>query len=105
MPGVNLEKLKKISCNIKSLCQLVFILNTYLNANQDYSEECSNALILSEIVFAELEKRTIICFIIFRIFIWKLIQERRLKNRRFDLKPPVLENFGINKQVNFSNSL
>ncbi len=56
MPDVNLEKLKKISCDLKSLCQLVFILNTYLNANQDYSEECSNALILSEIVFAELEK-------------------------------------------------
>ena len=56
MPDVNLEKLKKISCNLKSLCQLVFILNTYLNANQDYSEECSNALILSEIIFAELEK-------------------------------------------------
>lgn len=54
MPDVNLEKLKKISCNLKSLCQLVFILNTYLNANQDYSEECSNALILSEIIFAEL---------------------------------------------------
>ena len=62
MPDVNLEKLKKISCNLKSLCQLVFILNTYLNANQDYSEECSNALILSEIIFAELEKTHDILF-------------------------------------------
>lgn len=62
MPDVNLEKLKKISCNLKSLCQLVFILNTYLNANQDYSEECSNALILLEIIFAELEKTHDILF-------------------------------------------
>lgn len=56
MINQNLEKLKNISSELTRLTQLANILNTYLDANQVYNEQCSNALILSEIIVGELEK-------------------------------------------------
>ncbi len=55
MINQNLEKLKNISSELTRLTQLANILNTYLEANQLYNEQCSNAFILSEIILAELE--------------------------------------------------
>lgn len=55
MPNKDLGKLKEINGRLARLLQLVRILNTYLEANQDCNENCANALTLLEIIFAEFE--------------------------------------------------
>ena len=46
MPNKDLGKLKEINGRLARLLQLVRILNTYLEANQDCNENCANALTL-----------------------------------------------------------
>lgn len=55
MINQNLEKLKNISSELTRLTQLANILNTYLEANQLYNEQCSDAFILSQLILTELE--------------------------------------------------